>query len=40
MSDYYKNSSEIINKGTDEVCEEIKKKIYKLNLILLFQNIM
>ena len=26
MSDYYKNSSEIINKGTDEVCEEIKKR--------------
>ena len=26
MSDYYKNSSEIINKGTDEVREEIKKR--------------
>jgi len=26
MSDYYKNTPEIINKGTDEVCEEIKKR--------------
>ena len=26
MSDYYKNTPEIINNGTDEVCEEIKKR--------------
>ena len=26
MSDYYKNTKEIINKGTYEVCEEIKKR--------------
>ena len=30
MSDYYKNTPEIINKGTDEVCEEIKKRDLKI----------
>ena len=34
MSDYYKNTPEIIKKGTDQVLKKLKKEIYKLNLIL------